>query len=66
MAKNPQFHQQAKHIEIKWHSIRQMIKCGKVLAISCHGNQQTADILTKALPCPKHKQHVSEMGITTI
>jgi len=26
MAKNPQFHQQAKHIEIEYHSIRQMIK----------------------------------------
>jgi len=26
MAKNPQFHQRAKHIDIKWHSIRQMIK----------------------------------------
>jgi len=66
MAKNPQFHQQAKHIEIKWHSIRQMIKHGKVSAISCHGNQQTADVLTKALPRPKHKQHVSEMGIMMI
>ena len=39
MAKNPQFHQQAKHIKIKWHSIRQMIKHDKVSAISCHRNQ---------------------------
>jgi len=66
MAKNPQFHQQAKHIEIKWHSIRQMIKQGKVSAISCCGNQQTANVLTNALPRPKHKQHISEMGITMI
>src|SRR6266850_2381147 len=64
MAKNPQFHQRAKHIEIKHHSIRQMVKRNKVKAQSCQGHRQTADVLTKALPHAKHKQHVSEMGMT--
>ena len=66
MAKNPQFHQRAKHIDIKWHSIRQMIKRKKIQVESCRGQQQTADVLTKALPRPKHKQHVSEMGMAPI
>ena len=66
MAKNPQFHARAKHIEIKWHSIRQMIKRNKITVESCRGYQQTADVLTKPLPRAKHKQHTSEMGMTTI
>src|SRR6266850_1948745 len=66
MAKNPQFHQRAKHIEIKYHSIRQMIKQDKIMVENCQGHQQTVDVLTKPLPCAKHKQHTSEMGMATI
>jgi hypothetical protein len=66
MAKNPQFHQRAKHIEIKYHSIRQMIKQNKVVVENCRGQQQTADVLTKPLPRAKHKQHTFEMGLATI
>ena len=65
MAKNPQFHQRTKHIDIKWHSIRQMIKRNRIQVESCRGQQQTADVLTKALPRQKHKQHVSEMGMAS-
>jgi len=66
MVKNPQFHQRAKHIKIKYHSIRQMIKRDKVAVENCQGHQQTADILTKPLPHAKHKQHTSKMGMATI
>jgi hypothetical protein len=30
---------------------------------SCHDPEQMADVLTKALPCPKHHKHTTEMGL---
>ena len=33
---------------------------------NCCDPEQTADVLTKGLPRPKHTQHVKEMGIQPI
>ena len=63
MAKDPKFHQRSKHIDIKWHAIRDMIREKSIMTESCQDYQQTTDIMTKALPCAKHKQHVHEMGV---
>jgi hypothetical protein len=66
MAQNPQFHKRSKHIATKWHWICDMIQYGIVRAKSCHDPEQTADVLTKALHRPKHKQHTTEMGISSV
>ena len=63
MARNPQFHKRAKHIETKWHLIRDLVEQGTVSLVSCRDPEQTADILTKPLARPKHKRHVEEMGV---
>ena len=63
MAKNPQFHQRSKHINIKYHWIRDEITTKNISLDSCHDPDQTADILTKPLLCPKHQKHVYEMGL---
>jgi len=63
MARNPQFHKRSKHIDIRWHWVRDLNE-QKIIEIgSCRDPEQTADILTKALPRPKHKKHVQEMGL---
>jgi hypothetical protein len=41
-----------------------MIEDQKIQVESCQDHQKTADIMTKALPQPKFKQHTSEMGVT--
>jgi len=65
MTKNAQFHTRSKHIQIHWHWVRDLVQ-GNVLTIeSCHDPEQTADILTKALPKPKHLWHTAEMGLTS-
>ena len=66
MAKNPQFHQRSKHIDIKYHWIREEIATKNISLESCRDPDQTADILTKSLPCPKHQKHVYEMGLKQI
>ena len=65
MAKNQQFHSRSKHIAIRWHWVRDLVEQKIVEIETCRDPQQTADVLTKALPRPKHRQHVSEMGLAT-
>ena len=66
MAKNPQFHKQLKHIEIHWHWVCDLVQEGKIYVDSCRDPEQTADILTKVLPCPKHKKHTRDMGLVSV
>jgi hypothetical protein len=63
MVKNPQFHKRAKHIEIRWHWIRDKVEQGAMSIESCRDPEQTADVLTKALARPKHRKHAEEMGL---
>ena len=65
MAKNPQFHNQTKHIAIRWHWVRELVEQKLITIESCCDPEQTADILTKALPRPKHSKHTSEMGLAS-
>ena len=63
MAKNPQFHKKSKHIATRWHWVRDLVEDKTIAIESCRDPQQTADVLTKALPRPKHQRHVHEMGL---
>ena len=64
MAKNQQFHNRSKHIAIQWHWVRDLVEQELIKIETCQDPQQTPDVLTKALLCPKHCQHTSKMGLT--
>ena len=49
MAKNPQFHGRAKHIDIRYHFIREQIELGIIKLEYCPTEVMTADMLTKGL-----------------
>jgi hypothetical protein len=66
MARNPQFHNRAKHIATRWHWIRDLVQSNMLSLESCRDPEQTADVLTKPLARPKHQKHLREMGLTTI
>ena len=66
MAKNPQFHKRSKHIAIRWHWVRDLVQEGKIYVNSCRDPEQTVDVLTKALPRPKHQKHASDMGLVSV
>jgi hypothetical protein len=66
MSKNPEFHKRTKHVDIRWHWVRDLVENGLISVISCRDPQQTADILTKALPRPKYQQHVHELGMSSV
>jgi hypothetical protein len=65
IAKNPLFHHRTKHIRLRYHWIREEINRSIILQ-PCRDTDQTADVLTKALPRPKHRKHVGAMGLAEI
>ena len=50
MARNPQFHGRAKHIDIKHHFVREQVSSGMIELKYCPTCEMVADILTKGLP----------------
>ena len=49
MAKNPQFHGKTKHINIKYHFIREQIANGTICLKYCPTEDMLADLLTKGI-----------------
>jgi hypothetical protein len=49
LAKNPVFHERSKHIDVKYHFIREQVEQGSVCIDYVRTSDQLADILTKAL-----------------
>nr|GFD06801.1 zinc finger, CCHC-type [Tanacetum cinerariifolium] len=50
LMKNPVFHGRSKHIDTKYHFIRECVKRDQIYVEHVSGDLQKADILTKALP----------------
>nr|GEX98328.1 ribonuclease H-like domain, reverse transcriptase, RNA-dependent DNA polymerase [Tanacetum cinerariifolium] len=50
LVRNPVFHGRSKHIDIRYHFIRECIENGHINVEHVSGELQRADILTKALP----------------
>ncbi|KAG2791857.1 hypothetical protein PC113_g25768 [Phytophthora cactorum] len=63
MTKNPVNHGRAKHIDIKYHHIHDEVKRGEVKLEYCETSVMLADIMTKALPGPRHMDLTTALGI---
>jgi hypothetical protein len=66
MANNPYITSKSRHIDLKYHSIRQLINQNVVKTEAVRDPEQTADILTKPLPRPKHKKCTAELGVAPV
>lgn len=53
IAKNPIQHGRSKHINVKFHAIRDAEKNGNVQLMYYRSKEKIVDILTKTLPCAK-------------
>ena len=62
-AQEPRSHQKNKHIQRRFHLIRQFVEEGDVNICKIHTDLNLADPLTKALPQAKHDQHRNAIGV---
>jgi hypothetical protein len=53
LMKNPIFHGRRKHIDIKYHFIRECVENGQIIVKRVCTDEQKADALSKALPVGK-------------
>lgn len=54
LADNPIFHSRSKHIDLRHHFIRDALHSGQLRIEHIPTEDMTADVMTKALPRPKH------------
>ena len=53
IAQNPQYHSKTKHIDIKYHFVREKVLDNTIELCYCPTNDMLADALTKGLSCDK-------------
>ena len=47
LARNPVNHKRPKHIDIRYHFIREVVNCGKITLKYCRTGDMIADLMTK-------------------
>ena len=65
-SENPVFHDKSKHIEMKYHYIRDMVQRGVVKLQYFVTEEQIADVLTKPLAKVKFKYFREKLGVLQI
>ncbi|KAA0053129.1 integrase [Cucumis melo var. makuwa] len=66
LSKNPVFHGRSKHIRIKYHFIRDLVKDGEVIVKYCKTQDQVADIFTKALKFDLFVKFRGKLGVAQV
>ena len=66
MSENLVFYDKSKHIEIKYHYIRDMVKRGEVKLHYVMIDEQIANVLTKPLARVKFKYFREKLGVLQI
>ena len=63
LAKNPVDHAKSKHIDIRYHYVREKVEAGTVELKYCATEDMAADILTKSLAKAKHERGLDLLGM---
>jgi hypothetical protein len=66
LAENPTFHARSKHIDIRHHFVRDVLRTKKVTLEHVPTDHQVADFLTKGLPKMKHSWCVESSGLSVM
>jgi hypothetical protein len=66
LSKDPRFHARAKHINTKWHFVRELTDNGCIQVGYIPSKDNVADILTKPLPGPTFCHLRSLLGLCNI
>lgn len=63
LAKNPVSHARSKHIDVRYHFIREALERGEIKLEYCSTADMAADVLTKALSAQKVMEFREKMGL---
>ncbi|MCO5608984.1 hypothetical protein L7F22_063204 [Adiantum nelumboides] len=63
LAKNPVFHAKTKHISVKYHFIRDVLKDKHMQLVKVHSDDNLTDLLTKGLPSERFTHRRALMGV---
>jgi hypothetical protein len=66
LCKDGKFHARTKHMDIRYHYIREQVVNKKLKVIYIPSNTNPADVMTKALPRKSHEVHTSKLGLKEI
>lgn len=66
LAKNPVFHGRSKHIDIRYHFIRECVERGEIVIKHIRTDDQRADVLTKAMATVKFERMRALLGIRNL
>jgi hypothetical protein len=64
LVRNPQFHQRTKHIDVKFHFIRDLQDERVVDVVYVSTENQLADLFTKGLDGPRFRKLKSDVGVS--
>jgi hypothetical protein len=66
VAKNPVLHSKTKHIEVRYHFLRDNVDKGKIALIRVPAHDQSVDIFTKPLDKATFTRLQGELGVCLI
>ena len=61
--KEPRNHGKGKHVERKYHIIRDIVQCGDVTVTKIATTDNLANLFTKALPQKAFERHLDSLGL---
>ena len=63
LAKNPEFHKRTKHIDIRYHFVREKVESGEVILEYCPTQDMLADMMTKPIASVQFENIRDRLGI---
>ena len=63
LTKDPSFHARTKHIDVQYHFVHELVQSKEITFQYLPTVEMPADILMKALACPKHTQFLKMLGL---
>ena len=66
VSKNTVFHERSKHIDTRYHFIRELVSNGEVHLKPCRSSDQLIDIFTKSLAQDVFEFHRRNLGVVSL
>jgi hypothetical protein len=66
MSENPTNRDRSRHVDVKVHYLRDLVRDGHVKLVKCVGTQKVSDVLTKKLDRPAFEKHREYMWNTLL